>query len=195
MKYLSSNPVPVFCAADVPSLNFYTDTLKVLDHGTYTDPNRGTTIGTVEEQELNFDSLRSRVLTDPAGLQEVRVDKTVDLTTLGALFINICTIPAGSKVKCAIVQILTLIVAGGTSVKVGIGTHGTSPSLLGKTADLLKNTQNGLVPADAASLIAGSTNIDLSAVATAGAIGDTNISAGSARVILVYDTPVVLTNV
>lgn len=177
-----------------PDLDWSADGIVIKNR--YTKTLEDGTVKNLEQvKDYTFDAFRTRVLQDPSGLQEVRVDVTLDLTTLGALFKNVCTIPAGSKVKCAIIQILTLVVAGGTSVKVGLGTTGTSPSLLGKTATLLKNAQNGLVPADAASLIAGSTNIDISAVATGGAIGDTNISAGSVRVVIVYDTPAVLANV
>lgn len=195
MKYLSADPVLVYAAAGLPPFDFYNDSVKVVNYGTFTDPNCGTVIGTKEDVELNFDGLRTRVMTDPSGVQEVRVDKVLDLTALGAQFKNLCTVPAGSKIKCAIIQIVQLVVAGGTSVKVGLGTNGTSPSLLGKTTDFLKNTQNGVVPADAASLIAGATNIDLSIVATAGGLGDTTPTAGMVRCVLVYDTPAVIPNV
>ncbi len=181
-------------AAPLATLDFYNDTMILKNRTSYT-ADRGESKQVEQDIEVSFDQLRTQLMTDPAGLQEVRVDKTLDLTTLSALFKNVCTIPAGSKVKLAIIQILALVVAGGTTVKVGLGTHGTSPSLLGKTAALTKNSQNGLVPADAASLIATSTNIDVCGVASAGAIGDTNISAGMVRVVIVYDTPVVLANV
>lgn len=181
-------------AAALPGFDYYLDTIVVKNRTTEVQ-DRGEVKVRAQDVEINFDQLRTQLFTDPAGVQEVRVDTVLDLTTLGALFLNVCTIPAGSKVKCAIIQIQALVVAGGTGVKVGLGTHGTSPSLLGKTGDLLKNTKNQLVPADAASLIAGSTAIDLSIVATGGTIGDTNISAGKVRVIIVYDTPAILANV
>lgn len=182
-------------AAALPNLDFYNDTVVIKNRTTQTQ-DRGEVKTLLQDIEINFDQLRTQMLTDPAGLQEVRVDKVIDFTANATKFINVCTIPAGSKVKCAIVQILTLVVGGSTTVKLGIGTHGTSPSLLGKTSALTKNAQNGLVPADAASLIASSTAIDLNGVTTAGtALGDTNVTAGTARVIIVYDTPVVLANV
>lgn len=177
-----------------PSLDWSLDGVVVRNRKSVVGDD-GITKTLTQDSDYTFDQFRTRLLQDPSGLQEVRVDKTLDLTTLGALFLNVCTIPAGSKVKCAIIQILTLVVAGGTSVKVGLGTNGTSPSLLGKTSALTKNAQNGLVVADAASLIASQTNIDVCAVASGGAIGDTNISAGSVRVVIVYDTPAVLANV
>ncbi len=182
-------------AAPLANLDFYNDTMIVKNRTSYT-ADRGESKQVEQDIEMSFDQLRTQLMTDPAGLQEVRVDKTLDLTTLGAKFLNVCTVPAGSKIKTAIIQIVALVVAGGTTVKVGLGTHGTSPSLLGKTSALTKNAQNGLVPADAASLIASSTAIDISGVTSAGtALGDTNISAGMVRVVLVYDTPVVLANV
>ena len=196
MKFLNAEPVASYLAAALPPYDFYADTLRVKNYGSYTDPNRGTTIGIEQDVEANFDAVRTRLMTDPAGVQEMRVDVTLDLTALGALFKNICTIPPGSKVKVAILQILQLVVAGGTTVKLGIGPHAGTVNLFGNTGDLLKNTQIGKVPADAASLIASSTGIDLCAVTSAGnAAGDTNISAGMVRVVIVYDTPAIIPNV
>lgn len=182
-------------AADLPNLSFTNDTIVVKNRTTETQ-DRGEIKTRLQEVEINFDQLRTEMLTDPAGMQEVRVDKVIDFTSNATKFIAVCTVPAGSKIKCAIIQILTAVTGGSTTVKLGLGTHLTSPSLLGKTSVLTKNAQNGLVPADAASLIATSTVIDLNGVTTAGtALGDTNVTAGTARVIVIYDTPVVLADV
>ncbi len=182
-------------AAPVPNLDFTVDTITIKNRTSVTD-DRGLVKSQEQDQEINFSQLRTEVLSDPAGMKEVRVDTVIDFTANATKFIAVAVIPAGSKIKCAIIQILTLVVGGSTTVKLGLGTHGTSPSLLGKTAALTKNSQNGLVPADAASLIASQTTIDLNGVTTAGtALGDTNVTAGTARVVIVYDTPAILADV
>ncbi len=182
-------------AVTTSHLDFLVDTIVVKNKTSVTG-DRGEVKSQAQDQELPLSQLRTEMLSDPAGMQEVKVDSVIDFTANATKYINVCTIPAGSKIKCAIIQILTLVVGGSTTVKLGLGTNGTSPSLLGKTAALTKNSQNGLVPADAASLIASSTNIDLNGVTTAGtALGDTNVTAGTARVIIVYDTPAILANV
>lgn len=182
-------------ATATPNLDYTVDTIVVKNKTSVTQ-DRGEVKSQNQDQEIPLSQLRTEMLSDPAGVNEVKVDSVIDFTGNATKYINVCTIPAGSKVKLAIIQILTLVVGGSTTVKLGLGTQGTSPSLLGKTAALTKNSQNGLVPADAASLIASSTGIDLCGVVTGGAaLGDTNVTAGTARVIIVYDKPAVLANV
>lgn len=182
-------------ATATPNLDYLIDTIVVKNKTTVTQ-DRGEVKSQAQDQEITLAQLRTEMLTDPAGVKEVKVDSVIDFTSNATKYINVCTIPAGSKVKCATIQILTLVVGGSTTVKLGLGTNATSPSLLGKTAALTKNSQNNVVPADAASLIATSTAIDLNGVTTAGtALGDTNVTAGTARVIIVYDTPAILANV
>ncbi len=182
-------------AVATPNLDYSIDTVVVKNKTSVTG-DRGEVKSQAQDLEITLEQLRTEVLSDPAGVSEVKVDSVIDFTSNATKFINVCTIPAGSKVKLAIIQILTLVVGGSTTVKLGLGTHGTSPSLLGKTAALTKNSQNGLVPADTASLIAADTAIDLNGVTTAGtALGDTNVTAGTARVIIVYDKPAILPNV
>ncbi len=147
--------------------------------------------------EISFDELRSLILTDPAGLQEVRIDQTFDLTTLGAAYVNICTIPAGSKVRMAALQILTAVTTASSGDSLGIGTHGTTPTLLLDGAlSLAKNYQIAATPADASGIIATSTGIDLCATVNAdGTLSLGNITAGRVRVLIVYNKPVVLGDV
>ena len=160
------------------------------------DPN-GNTKQIKVNQELTLDQLHQRLFTDPTGLKEVRIDQTFDLTALGATFTPICVIPAGSKVKLAKLQILTAVTTASSGDSLGIGTHGTTPTLLlAGAANLTKNYQVGKVPADAASIIASQTTIDLCAtVQSDGSISLGNITAGRVRVLLVYITPAVLDNV
>lgn len=146
---------------------------------------------------ITVDELRQRIMTDPTGLQEVRIDQTFDLTALGATYVNITTIPAGSKVRLAVIQILTAVTFASSGTSLGIGTHATTPTLLlAGAANLAKNYQLAKTPADAAGLIASSTPIDLCGVVQSdGSISLGNITAGRVRVLLVYNKPVVLTDV
>jgi hypothetical protein len=147
--------------------------------------------------EITLDELHERLFTDPAGLQEVRIDRTFDLTALGAAYVEIATLPAGSKVKLAKFQILSTVTDDGTGDSLAIGTNAGTPALLLQgAANLAANYQIGSVPADAASLIAAETAIDLCATVNAdGSLSDGELTAGSVRVLLVYDKPVVLANV
>src|SRR4051812_28041416 len=80
--------------------------------------------------EITFDELRQRIMTDPTGLKEVRIDQTFDLTLLGAAYVNICTVPAGSKVRLAVIQILTAVTFASSGTSLGVGTHAATPTLL-----------------------------------------------------------------
>ncbi len=181
----------------MPAVDYYIDTLPVHDYQSYATVPEGVTKTLKVRKELSLDQLRTFLMTDPAGMQEVRVDVTLDLTALGAAYKNVCTIPAGSKVKVAIFQILTTVAVASTGDSLAIGTHAGTPALLLQGAvNLAKNYQIGACPADAAALIAGSTAIDLCATQNSdGSLSSSNITAGKVRVIIVYETPVVLANV
>jgi hypothetical protein len=182
-------------ATVIPNLDFTTDKIAVKNFTSVTD-DRGLSKSQSQEQEITLEQLRAEVMTDPAGLKEVKVDEIIDFTGNATKYKNVCTIPAGSKVKLAIIQITELVVGGGTTVKLGLGPNGGNVDQLGITAALTKNSQVGAVPADALALVAAQTAFDLNGVVTNGsALGDTNVTAGKARVIIVYDTPVVLANV
>lgn len=147
--------------------------------------------------EITLDELRQRIMTDPAGMKEVRIDQTFNLASLGATYVNITTIPAGSKVRLAVIQILTTVTFASSGTSLGIGTNAATPTLLlAGAATLTANYQKANMPADAAGIIATSTAIDLCGVIqSSGLISAGNITAGSVRVLLVYNTPAVLPNV
>lgn len=180
-----------------PTIDYVVDTVHVKKHDTFTTVPEGTVKNLTSRQEANLDSLRTLLFTDPAGMQEVRVDKTFDLTALGAAFVNVCTIPAGSKVKMALIQILAAVAVASTGDSLGLGTNGTTPTLLlAGAVNLAKNYQVSKIVGDAASIIAGSTAIDLCATKNSdGTLSDHNLTAGSVRVVIVYETPVLLANV
>ena len=117
---------------------------------------------------------------------EVRViDETI--SALAAVSTDLTEdVPAGAVILSVQANIETLVVAGGTSVKVGIGPVG-DPDQYGLTADLAKNTKADLIPAHA--VLASAEDIQINMVTAAGAIGDTAASAGAVRVRIVYAVP------
>ena len=174
----------------------YTADQVVVTNKTTVTGDRGETLTRTQDQLITLEQLRTEISSDPSGLTEVKVDSIIDFTGNAALYKNVCTIPAGSKVKLAIIQITELVVGGGTTVKLGLGPNGGDMDQLGITAALTKNSQVGRYPAEALGIIAAETVVDLNGVTTAGtALGDTNVTAGKARVIIVYDKPAVLANV
>ncbi len=179
-----------------PVLDLPNDTIMVIRNQSVVLGD-GTTRHLKVPVEVTLDELHQRLLTDPAGLQEVRIDHTFDLTALGAAYVNICTIPANSKVKLAQFQILTAVAVASTGDSLGIGTHGASPGLLLQgAANLAKNYQIGKAPSDGNSILAISTAIDLCATQNSdSSLSSSNITAGRVRVLLVYTTPAVLPNV
>jgi len=177
------------------ALDFTTDEIVVTNRTTVTG-DRGETLERKQDQLVTLEQFRTEINTDPTGLTEVKVDTVIDFTDNETKYINVCTIPAGSKVKLAIIQILTTVVGGGTTVKLGLGPNAGDMDQLGKTAALTANSQVGAVPTDALGIIATQTVVDLNGVTTAGtALGDTNVTAGTARVIIIYDKPKVLADV
>jgi hypothetical protein len=117
---------------------------------------------------------------------EVRViDET--LLALAAISTDLTEdVPSGAVILSVQANIETAVVAGGTSVKVGIGPVG-DPDQYGLTADLAKNTKADLIPAHA--VLAALEDIQINMVTAAGAIGDTAASAGAVRVRIVYAVP------
>lgn len=120
------------------------------------------------------------------GLQLMVIEETVSLVGAGAKYKALTTaIPAGCVIVSVNANIESLVVAGGTSVKVGLGKHGGTCNTYGASADLVKNHKLGAI-ADWAVLSADE-QIDVCACATvATGLGDTNFSAGSVRVRIVY---------
>ncbi len=114
---------------------------------------------------------------------EVRViDET--LSALAAVSTDLTEdVPAGAVILSVQANIETAVVAGGNSVKVGVGPTG-DPDQYGLTADLAKNTKIDLIPAHA--VLAALEDIQVNMCATAGGIGNTAASAGAVRVRIVY---------
>lgn len=120
------------------------------------------------------------------GLQYYVIDEVVDLTAAGAKFVALTnTIPAKSVILAVSANVEELAVAGGTSVKIGIGPNGTDPDKYGFTGALTKNTKLSTILADV--VLSSAEQIDVCAVTTAGsALGDSNFTAGKVRVRIAY---------
>lgn len=114
---------------------------------------------------------------------EIRViDET--LSALAAVSTDLTEdVPSGAVILSVQANIETACVAGGTSVKVGVGTTG-DPDKYGKTTDLTQNQKIDTLPAHA--VLSSAEDIQVNATATAGGIGDTAFSAGAVRVRIVY---------
>lgn len=114
------------------------------------------------------------------------VDEVVDLTGNTAKFKAMATaIPAGAIIEEVVQAITVLVVGGGTTVKVGVGLNGSAPSAYGLTSALTKNTkQAGRVQPPAP--LSAATTLEVCGCATAGGIGDTNLTAGKVRVRVTY---------
>lgn len=120
------------------------------------------------------------------------VRETIDLTALADTSVDTTfTLPAGAVIKSAHIDIDTTVVAGGTTVKVGVGVSAgdldayliTADLVAGTTAEALFNT----------TALAAEVQPAVSGLVTAGtSAGDTNISAGSVTVAFTYDIPVAL---
>ncbi len=133
----------------------------------------------------------SDVLRDRAESLKYNVfEATVDLTDLGALFVALVTLPAGAVVRAASALITETVVAGGTSVKLGIGPTGTK----NKYGNVAALTADSHVEAAFASAVGTSTEaVLLNIVATGGtAAGDTTPTAGTVMVRIEYETMNVL---
>lgn len=118
-----------------------------------------------------------------------RYDEILDLTDLGGLSTAILTLPASCEVKYVAAIVTELVVAGGTTVKLGIGPTGTK-NKYGNLATLVVGAH---VETVFGTVLTSTESVLLSAVASNGtSAGDTNISAGKVRVVIEYYTPNVL---
>jgi hypothetical protein len=123
------------------------------------------------------------------GLTTMVVDKTV---TLGAVAgVAIFTIPSGAVLRSIQGNIQVAAVAGGTTAIVGIGVD-SDPNLYAQTANLNKNSK--AETAMAPTLLASPVALEAFPCTSGGAIGDTQFSAGTLRVRIVYDVLVSLDN-
>lgn len=124
--------------------------------------------------------------TKAEGLQAKVIEETLDLTGLAAKFKAMTTaIPTGAVIVSAQVNVEATVVAGGTTVKVALGLNAGDVDKYGLGAALTQNTKITKVPDWA--VLSGNEQIDVCGVISDGsALGDTNISAGSVRVRVVY---------
>lgn len=114
------------------------------------------------------------------------IDEIVDLTAAGAKFVAMAnSIPAGAVIISAQMNIQEAVVAGGTSVKVGLGDHSGTCNTWGNTSVLTLNAKAKALAAY--SVLAAQTTPEVCACAsTATGLGNTNFSAGKVRVRIVY---------
>jgi hypothetical protein len=93
-------------------------------------------------------------------------------------------IPAGAFLLSVQANLEELVVAGGTSLAVGVGSGAADPDLYGKTGDLLKNSKPGPAFFRGAALAAlgAPVTVHVSMVTLAGAAGDTAALSGKVRV-------------
>jgi hypothetical protein len=116
------------------------------------------------------------------GLELRCVEET--LTALAAISTDLTSdIPAGAVPIGGQINIDTLVVAGGTSVKVGIGPT-SDPDKYGITGDLLKNTKGDLLSDPAVPTSAEDVQVNM--CATGGSLGNTAASAGAVTIRLYY---------
>lgn len=119
--------------------------------------------------------------TDSEGLETIVVDKTVTLGTVAGVAVH--TVPLGAILRSVQANVSTAAVAGGTSVKIGIGTD-DDPGLYGITSALTKNLK---IDTTIGARLATETAIKAFPCAAAGTIGDTAFTSGAIRVRIIYD--------
>ena len=113
------------------------------------------------------------------------IDETVSGFAAAKTFDLTEDIPAGAVILSVQANIETLVVAGGTSVKVAIGVAGGDVDKYGKTANLSKNAKIDTIPTHA--VLGGAEDVQIGIVVTDGStLGDTDASAGAVRVQIVY---------
>ena len=114
------------------------------------------------------------------------VDEVVDLTGNAATFKAMATqLPAGAIIEEVVQAITVLVVGGGTTVKTGIGLHATDPDAYGLSGALTVNTKKaGRIEPPAP--LAAATTLEVCGCTVAGAIGDTDLTAGKVRVRVTY---------
>jgi hypothetical protein len=127
------------------------------------------------------------------GLRYHVIDETVSFAGNVALFKALTTpIPAGAVVLSAQANVQSALTGGGTTTKVGLGPNASDPDKYGKTSVLTKNAKIDTIPVHA--VLSAQEAIDICAVTDAGAAGNTALTVGSVRVVIVYATVASLTN-
>lgn len=119
------------------------------------------------------------------GLQTYILEETISFVDNAALYKAMtATIPAGSVILAVQANIESALTGGGTTVKVGVGLNASDPDKYGLSSALTKNAKISTIPAHA--VLAGATQLDVCACATAGGSGDTALTVGSVRVRVVF---------
>lgn len=146
----------------------------------------------VERVARPFSEIKERMNNNPDyGMKEVTVDQEF---VLDGFFVEALTVPAGAVLKYIALNIIETAVAGGTTVKVGLGINDGDVDKYGITANLTVNSKI-TNPIDYNKLAADET-IDITGVTSDGsALGDTEFSAGKVRVVAIYEQPVALGSV
>lgn len=124
--------------------------------------------------------------TSSEGLRVRVINEVVSLSGAGATFKALTSsIPAGAVILSAQANIESEVTAGGTTVKVALGLNAGDVDKYGLATGLTQNLKINTIPTWA--VLGSSEQIDVCGVVTDGsALGDTNLSAGSVRVRIVY---------
>lgn len=124
-------------------------------------------------------------ISDTEGLEIRIIEETISAMSAAKTFDLTEDIPTGAVILSVQANIETLVVAGGTTVKIAIGVAGGDVDKYGKTANLSQNQKIDTIPTHA--ILSGAEDVQVAAVVTDGsALGDTNVSAGAVRVRIVY---------
>lgn len=127
------------------------------------------------------------------GLRYHVIDETVSFVDNVALFKALTTpIPAGAVILSVQANVQAALTGGGTTTKVGLGPNASDPDKYGKTSVLTKDAKINTIPTHA--VLGAPEAIDICAVADAGAAGNTALTVGSVRVVIVYATADSLAN-
>lgn len=131
----------------------------------------------------NFIDDRSGV-SAPEGIHREKLEVYLEPT---AVETAVGTVPAGAAIRSVQTNVEVLLVAGGTSVTLSIGTAADPDKYGTHSADsLAKDQKISTIPAWA--VLAAAEPIVITAAATGGnADGDTAFSAGKVRCVVIYD--------
>lgn len=123
------------------------------------------------------------------GLETFVVDTVVELGMISG--VDAVAVPVGAIIKSVQANLQEEAVADGTSVKVGIGITGTVDKY-GLTTNLQKNQKINILLTPV--VLQGVESIKVFPCASNGAVGDSDFTAGSIRVRVVYDQLASLVN-
>lgn len=145
--------------------------------------------GVARPIEMSMADFYKEINTYPEGIQRIRKDVTVDLTNHTEAFKNAISIPAGAIVRYVAAKVLTAVTGGGTTVKLGIGVNDGDVDKWLSLATLTAGTKGAALIVDGSAFSAGET-LDVNGIVTdLSALGDTDLTAGTVRVVVVYDVP------